>query len=53
MKDRFTYEECIEHKLMMWCTVLMFTLSTRLVGLNQILNIYRFEVNPNPLRKTA
>lgn len=40
IKDRFIYEERGERKLMLWCTVLLFNLRTKLVGLNQILSTY-------------
>lgn len=44
IKDRFTYEERGERKLMLWCTVLLFNLRTRLVGLNQILSTFMPEL---------
>lgn len=49
LKDRFLYEERGERKLMLWCTVLLFNLRTRLVGLNQILSTFmpRFSVEAN------
>lgn len=40
MKDRFPYEERGERKLILYCTVLLFNLRTRKVGLNQILSSY-------------
>lgn len=36
IKDQFFYEERGERKLMMWLTVLLLNLCTRLVGMNQI-----------------
>ena len=49
LKDRFIYEERGERKLMLWATVLMFNLRTRLVGLNQILSTYmpNFSIEAN------
>lgn len=40
-KNRFTYEEREEIKLMLWYTVLLIALRARTVGLNQILPIYK------------
>lgn len=44
LKDRLTYEERGERKLILWCVVLMFNLRTRLVGLNQILSTFMPEL---------
>ena len=40
MKDRFVYEENGEQRLVLLCTVHLFNLRTRLVGINQILTTY-------------
>lgn len=40
MKDRFIYEENGERKVVLWATVLLFNIRSRLVGLNQIQSTY-------------
>ncbi len=40
MKDRFDYEECGERRIVMKLYVLLFNLRSRLVGINQIRNVY-------------
>ena len=44
LKDRFTYEENGERKIMLQMIVLLFNYRTRLVGLNHILNTYMPEL---------
>ena len=45
MKDRFSYEERGERKIMLTLTVLLFNLRTRLVGMNQILSTFMPHLN--------
>jgi hypothetical protein len=40
MKDRFIYEEGGEQRIVLKMIVLLYNLHTRLVGINQIRNVY-------------
>ena len=47
LKDRFNYEERGERKRVLMSIFLLYNLRTRLVGINQILNVYMPHLNKN------
>lgn len=46
VKERLVYEETSEHKVILLSTVLLFNLSFRLVGINQILSTFMLHTSP-------